>query len=109
VTADAADRSCYRRIGMPLTAPALKKRYADLRSLVAEWDPLGLIDAGSPQDEYDCLVGPVFRRLEDGESPERIAAYLDAHIPEHFGLAPSPTLPFAQRASAWFRSWANAK
>lgn len=44
---------------MRLTAAGLKRRFAELRALVNEWDPIGLIEAGAPEDEFDCLVGPI--------------------------------------------------
>ena len=42
-----------------LTAAVLKRRFAELRDLVNEWDPIGLIDTGASREEYDCLVGPL--------------------------------------------------
>jgi len=31
-----------------------------IRSVLLKWDPIG---GGTPDDEYDCLIWPVVRRL----------------------------------------------
>jgi hypothetical protein len=72
---------------MRLTAAALKQRFAELRDLVNEWDPIGLIEAGAPRDEYECLVGPILRRLEAQNPVHEIAGFLDHQMVEHFGVS----------------------
>jgi len=88
---------------MRLTAVALKRRFAELRDLINEWDPIGLIETGAPEDEYDCLVGPILRRLEAQNSVREIAVFLDHEIAEHFGVfGVAGSLTFAVRAQAWY-------
>lgn len=87
---------------MRLSAQELKRRYRELRDLVNEWDPQGLIEAGAPEDEYDCVVGPLLRRLEAKESPEEIAAFLTSEMAEHFGMGIPEALPFAIKTHAWY-------
>ena len=88
---------------MRLTAAALKQRFAELRDLINEWDPIGLIDEGAPEDEYDCLVGPVLRHLEARTPVHEIAAFLDREMAEHFGASGATgSVAFAAKAQAWY-------
>jgi hypothetical protein len=91
---------------MRLTKEQSRERYRGLRELVAEWDPLGLIALGSPRDEYDCIVGPLMRQLEQKATVEDISAYLQHEFANHFGVSRGPDATaraqFAQRARAWF-------
>jgi hypothetical protein len=91
-----------------LSAQELKRRYRELRDLVNEWDPQGLLNAGAPEDEYDRLVGPLLRRLEAKEAPEQVAVFLTSEMAEHFGMGVPDALPFAIRAHAWCTErWPN--
>ncbi len=72
-----------------LSKRELRKRSAQLRALICEWDPIGVMsEPGWTRDEYDCLVGPLLTILASGASEEEIARYLRKEIDEHFGLAP---------------------
>ncbi|MEU6301080.1 hypothetical protein [Streptomyces erythrochromogenes] len=42
----------------------------DLRRLLNAWDPIGVAD--DVQDVYDCLIGPLFRRLHEGAGQTEI-------------------------------------
>jgi hypothetical protein len=64
-----------------------RARWGELRELLNEWDPIGVMPDG-PRDEYDCLAGPVLRMLEGGASHGQIADFLRSEIAEHFGLSP---------------------
>lgn len=71
-----------------------------IRSLLLEWDPIG----GVPEDEYDCMIGPLHGQLSKGATAEEVAAWLGAHNDEHFGLTPEPETDsaLAQRlVAAW--------
>jgi hypothetical protein len=88
---------------MRLTAAALKQRFAELRDLVNEWDPIGLIELGAPRDEYDCLVGPILRHLEANNSVHEIAAFLDRQMVDHFGVSGvTGSQTFAAKVQAWY-------
>jgi hypothetical protein len=99
-----------------MTTPALSKREirersVQLRALMCEWDPLGVMgDSDWPRDEYDCLVGPLLKLLDSGASKEEIARYLRKEIDEHFGLT-ADNYDFravADRVRGWFdRGWHN--
>lgn len=60
----------------------------DLRRRLLAWDPLGVSNAPEPQDEYDCLIAPLMRRLHDGFTSPEIANWLVQELSDHFGLRP---------------------
>ena len=61
----------------------LKQRAQELRALLNEWDPIGL-GPGGPEDEYDCLVWPIMRRLDDNLPAAELTAFLETELEEHF-------------------------
>jgi hypothetical protein len=79
---------------------------AQLRSLLEEWDPIGVYDpvAGFPDDEYNCLIDPLLRRLDDGEGEGAITRFLQGELRDHFGLDPRHAQPgvFARRVVEWY-------
>ena len=92
-----------------LTKRESRERSAQLRALICEWDPIGVMnDPDWPRDEYDCLVGPLLTLLQSGTSDDAIGEYLRNELVDHFGLSPAP-YDFAvviQRVRAWFnRGW----
>ncbi|MBZ5497159.1 MAG: hypothetical protein LAP85_12210 [Acidobacteriia bacterium] len=92
-----------------LSKRELRQRTAELRALMCEWDPIGVMDdPGWPRDEYDCLVGPVLTKLQAGASTSNIADYLRDEVRDHFGLSPKhyDFLAVASRVQSWFnRNW----
>ena len=88
-----------------LTREELRQRYAELRDLINQWDPIGVMDDPAwPRDEYDCLVGPVLRHLEAGDKPDVIVAFLTSELTEHFGMDRGAIRPqeFVGCAAVWF-------
>ncbi|MDP9179237.1 MAG: hypothetical protein M3O61_16295, partial [Gemmatimonadota bacterium] len=71
--------------------------------LVNEWDPIGLVSDGAPEDEYECVVGPVLRMLETSETPEAISAYLEGEFAGHFGIPGIAASEFALQTHEWYR------
>jgi len=93
-----------------ITRQQLRIRYRELRDLVNAWDPVGLIATGAPLDEYDCIVGPVLRRLEEHQSASMIAAYLSTEFDDHFGVALRDPKEFAEKAVTWYsQRWPNTE
>ena len=91
---------------MRLEKQELRTRWRELRSLVNDWDPIGLISAGAPPDEYECVVGPLLRMLEESAPQKEIASYLSNEFADHFGVPVADTQEFAIRATQWYqRSW----
>ncbi len=87
---------------MRIEKQELRKRWAELRTLVNEWDPIGLIEAGAPVDEYECIVGPLLRQLEEGTTERQIAEYLSHELTEHFSVRVVETAEFTARAKSWY-------
>lgn len=86
-----------------------KRRRADrehLRELyrrIVAWDPIGLIATGAPEDEYDCLLGPIATDLRDEVTPAHLAEVLRLRITSHFGVEPENTERFAVEITDWHR------
>jgi hypothetical protein len=58
-----------------------------VRRIIWQWDPIGVADL-APDDEYDCLIGPVLARLRAGAGQVDIASFLHAELQGHFGMTP---------------------
>jgi hypothetical protein len=94
-----------------LSKARISARGTELRDLINDRDPIGLIRGGAPLDEYECLVGPLMGLLERHASPEEIAAYLAKEFSEHFGspIAESSALDFAIILCQWYSArWATS-
>nr|WTB31736.1 hypothetical protein OG781_21600 [Streptomyces sp. NBC_00830] len=76
----------------------------DLRYLLNEWDPVGVAD--DVQDEYDCMLAPLFQRLGSGASRTEIGEFLRHELEDHFGLDPLGLRPeaMASRVIDWWTS-----
>jgi hypothetical protein len=77
--------------------------HAALRELLWDWDPIGVADC-APQDEYDCLIGPLLNRLNAGADQSAIGQFLRRELTSHFGLdlAADETDAVAERIVAWW-------
>ncbi len=88
-----------------LTKRELRQRSSQLRTLICEWDPIGVVDDPDwPRDEYDCLVGPLLTLLQSDAAADAIASYLRKEVIEHFGLSPAAYdfTAVARRLRTWF-------
>jgi hypothetical protein len=47
-----------------------------VRALMNQFDPCGLINAGAPSDEYDCMNGGVLRMVYDKKPRQEIREYM---------------------------------
>lgn len=65
--------------GRPVTA---------LRALLKTWDPIGIIENGAPDDEYDCLIAPLLDRMERRAGSAVLADFLRSELADHFGMDP---------------------
>ncbi|MGA5407929.1 hypothetical protein ACPCSC_11765 [Streptomyces lavendulocolor] len=77
----------------------------DLRSLLNEWDPIGVAD--DVQDEYDCLFAPLLQQLRSGAGRSEIGEFLRHELEDHFGLDPLGPGPDAVAARVVAR-WTSA-
>jgi hypothetical protein len=85
-----------------LTKQVLRARWREAQKLFAEWGPIGF---PTPIDEYDCMVGPALRLLEEGASAEQLSAYFEKELSEHFGLTvrPGAVAEFSETLVRWYR------
>ena len=90
---------------MNITKAESRKRWNELRAMVIEWDPLGLIAMHAPQDEYDCVLPEILHRLQDGIPATQMSKQLFRHRSDHFGASPEAlaTLKFCRRAVHWYK------
>ena len=83
---------------------AVRAKQAELRSLLNEWDPIGIGDIpDAPTDEYDCLLG-IISKLQRGMTERQLSRYLKRKLKHHFGIPPDPHRPaeFAKQVYAWY-------
>jgi hypothetical protein len=76
----------------------------DVRRRLNGWDPARLIAAGAPEDEYDCLSGPLFRLLTEDAPADDIAAFIETEIASHFGVHCPSAFEFARELKSSYRS-----
>lgn len=87
---------------------AVRQVIREVRARIWAWDPVGLAEMGAPEDEYDCLVGPVTGALREGLSAEDMAARLRAHGTEHFSAQLGGTQAFSESLIAWYHDPDNS-
>ena len=81
--------------------PSVEARREIAQILLRHWDPLGVERTSETQDEYDAYVGPIYRLLTSGASPEQIAKHL-VRVEGRMGLQAvdhTERLPVAERLS----------
>ena len=95
---------------MRLSKEQSRQRWAEVRSLWCEWDPIGVMTMTDwPRDEYDAYLGPTLRLLESGASQGQLVEYLAQIELEHMGLseserARSRRAAFAGQLKAWYEA-----
>lgn len=57
-----------------------------VRALLLDWDAIGVADIST--DEYDCMIGPLLRRLHGGADADGLYKFIAAERAGHFGLNP---------------------
>lgn len=55
-----------------------------IRSLLLEWDAIG--GGLVPDDEYDCMIWPLYKLIRQRSSDEEIAGWVGDQRRGHFGL-----------------------
>ncbi len=53
-----------------------------VRDVLIAWDPV----PGAPDDEYDCLIWPLVRYLDERAGRAEIAAWLQGEVATHYGI-----------------------
>ncbi len=83
-----------------------------VRTLVNDWDPVGLIECGAPEDEYDGLVARLLSLLYRTTTVEELTCFLIDHVAQHFAydLPVVKVRDFSSRLLIWFGTkslWKN--
>lgn len=65
---------------------AYKNQYELVKNLINKFDPCGLIQAGAPDDEYDCLTTELISLVFKGTTIERIKKLIVDEMRDHFGV-----------------------
>ncbi|MBD8499083.1 hypothetical protein [Paenibacillus arenosi] len=73
--------------------------YRCIKPLVDEWDPLGLLALGAPDDEYDCLTLYLMERCLEDWNRSQLTHDLCSFIEGHFGIG--PCMMKRERAQLW--------
>ena len=73
------------------------------QQLMLWWDPIGVKDVPEAQGEYNGYAGRLGRMLREGQSEERIAAFL-GQAESGMGMAPRPEFDafVAAKLLGWF-------
>jgi len=95
-----------RRCGRGTDDVAMRDRKSELRRLLNEWDFIGVFDAETNVDEYDCMIAPLLAQLAKGADSAGISAFLDAEVTGHFGTSDGEVESgaMAERLTAWWRT-----
>lgn len=68
----------------------LKKHYNELylrlEPIVNEWDPIGLIAGGAPNDEYDCITVQLISLLKQEKNQNDIYEFIIHELDYHLGM-----------------------
>jgi hypothetical protein len=61
----------------------------ELRDLLNEWDPIGVMDEPDwPDNEYESLIAPLRERLDGGTTAGALEVYLEEYVRDHIGVDP---------------------
>jgi hypothetical protein len=81
----------------------LRTPRGQLLTLLNGWDPAGLLEAGAPRDEYDCIVDALLSLLSRDVGKEEVAFFLAREVGERFGTAAPDVSQFAAKLVAWYQ------
>ncbi|RNB85239.1 hypothetical protein EDM59_12575 [Brevibacillus nitrificans] len=87
---------------------AMKKRYSQdlkhIRMLMNDWDPMGFIEMGAPEDEYDSYSIKVVSLLHSSTGNSELKGYLEDYLSGLF-VNPSsiPVDKFINKVLVWFK------
>lgn len=88
---------------------ATKKRYSQdskhIRMLMNEWDPMGLIQMGAPEDEYNSYSAKVVNLLHSSTGDSELKGNLEVYLSDLLNN-PSriPVSEFIEKVLDWFKN-----
>jgi hypothetical protein len=60
--------------------------YNGIEVIVNEWDPIGFIAGGTPDDEYDCISVHLILLLKAKKTEQDIYDFVVNELDDHFGM-----------------------
>ena len=92
--------------GNPSNKVRTRELQDEMRRILMDWDPIGVKGEPGAADEYDCLIGPLMRRLAEGRAVADIHSWLAHELTNHFGLTSTPDrdLAVVKKLVAWWRT-----
>lgn len=63
-----------------------KKDFGELTCIVNEWDPMGLIRGGAPDDEFESLTMSLLSKLYQGKNRNELESFIIERLKEEFDL-----------------------
>jgi hypothetical protein len=91
--------------GNPRNREQTRESQRQLRSLLIDWDPIGVGGVPEAPDEYDCMIGPLMH-LHDGAGQREIQRSITKEVTVHFGLR-SDRQGEAQLAATLIEWWSS--
>ncbi len=84
----------------------VRHRRDELRTLLNDWDFIGVFESGGEVDEYDCMLEPLLRRLSAGADAHEVGEWLDGEISGHFGMSvdSTSTRAMAEQLATWWHA-----
>ena len=62
------------------------KNYNIIKFEIDKWDPVGLLNDGAPEDEYDIEITKIFSKIENLTNIEDLACHIYNVFLEMFGV-----------------------
>jgi hypothetical protein len=80
-----------------------RESWRHLRGLLMQWDLIGVPGIPEAADEYDCMIGPLLRRLFEGADSRSLAEWISHERTSHFGAGPDDAkdMRLAESLIAW--------
>ena len=88
---------------MQIERKQLRTDREQLLTLVNQWDPAGLLEAGASRNEYSAIVDRLFTLLANEPSEAEIAAFLEREVTAQFGTGARDSARFATKVLTWSR------
>ncbi|MED4584026.1 hypothetical protein [Brevibacillus choshinensis] len=80
-----------------------KQDLIHIRRLINEWDPMGLIQMGAPEDEYDTYSAKVLSILHSSKSRIKLKESLQTYLSDLLDNPSSiPVGEFTDKLLSWF-------
>jgi hypothetical protein len=75
--------------------------FADVRAILNDHDPMGLISLGAPEHEYEPEVGSILPRLSGAEAPAHVEAIVAEEFLHWFDQTLPPEIVTVVAADVW--------